>query len=126
VHRDICPENIVLTGLPADPENPVSTDWTTQFKLIGFNEVKSEFSKAHEYFVAPEVIQFGSSEGDSVKRDIWAVGVLTYLLFSGDMFDFNDGEVPFENEVWKDVSITAKDFILSLLTPQPLSRPNSL
>ena len=93
--------------------------------MIGFNEENSEYSKAHEYFVAPEVIQFGSAEGDSVKRDMWAVGVLTYLLFSGDMFDFTDGEVPFVSEVWKDVSNTAKEFIQTLLTPATLSRPDS-
>ena len=96
------------------------------FKLIGFNDSTCEYSKSHTYFVAPEIIEYGSEEGDSIKRDMWAIGALTYLLFSGDMFDFTDGEIPFENQVWQDVSEDAKSFIQSLLDINASSRLDTI
>jgi Ca2+-binding EF-hand superfamily protein len=88
------------------------------------------------YTVAPEVIRGGYDE----RGDIWAMGVITYLLLSGETpFGGCDGEdllqvktrilsgrVVFEPpEIWEHVSDMAKEFVLTLLKVDPSERPTA-
>jgi Ca2+-binding EF-hand superfamily protein len=88
------------------------------------------------YTVAPEVIKGSYDE----KCDIWAIGVIAYLLLSGETpFGGVDGEdlmqvrsnilrgsLKFEPaEVWNNVSEFGKDFVRSALNLDPSSRPTA-
>ena len=88
------------------------------------------------YTVAPEIIQGPYDE----KSDIWALGVITYLLLSGETpFGGLDGEnlgqvkeniiraqVLFEPpEIWEHVSEHGKGFVKLLLQADPKKRPTA-
>lgn len=89
------------------------------------------------YSVAPEVISGSYDE----KCDIWAVGVIAFLLLCGDPpfggLDADDnlfavreailsGDYDFEpSETWSLVSQHAKDFVKSLLVIDPSKRPTA-
>jgi calcium-dependent protein kinase len=86
------------------------------------------------YYIAPEVIKKQYSE----KCDLWSIGVLMYILLSGEP-PFNDpradndaimkkveiGKYDIENGVWKQISDPAKDLIKKLLTMDPATRPSA-
>jgi calcium-dependent protein kinase len=138
IHRDLKIENFIFSTTSAESE----------LKMIDFGLSKHfDHGEVHHgeavgtpYTVAPEVIR--GSYGK--KCDIWAIGVITYLLLSGDSpfggFDGFDGPEPFTTvcmnilkgqfqfepaDIWSNVSQPAKDFIQSLLVIDPLVRPNA-
>ena len=76
---------------------------------------ENKFSK---FFVSPE-------KEDSAKKDIWSVGMLTYLLLCGSVEDFSSGVINFDGECWDNVSRMAKNFIRSLLNPKAEKRPTA-
>ena len=114
-------------------------------KLIDFGLSKQFYHAGqvhHEkvgtpYTVAPEIIRGSYDE----KSDVWAIGVITYLLLSGETpFGGIDGEklcvvknnilrgdVRFENEnaAWARVSDSGKAFVKSLLNPDHKKRPTA-
>jgi calcium-dependent protein kinase len=88
------------------------------------------------YTVAPEIIRGSYDE----KCDLWALGVITYLLLCGETpFGGLDGEnmilvkqsilraqVHFEPwEVWEHVSSEGKAFVKRLLQADPKKRPTA-
>ncbi len=101
-----------------------------------FGEVHHE-AVGTPYTVAPEVIRGSYDE----RCDVWAIGVITYLLLSGEppfggcggpetLMQVRDnilkGAFRFEPEdIWHSVSKEAKDFILSLLVLDPMHRPTA-
>ncbi|XP_071868851.1 obscurin isoform X6 [Bombus fervidus] len=73
-------------------------------------------------YVAPEVT---NNEGVSFSTDMWAVGIITYILLSGispfrgnndreTMLKIREGKWEFDDR-WENISEEAKDFIRSLL-----------
>lgn len=103
---------------------------------------KSDEALLHEavgtpYTVAPEIIK-GSY---NCKADIWSIGVITYLLLSGESpFGGIYGEdelqavrnnilvchLPFEpKEIWDEISPEAKKFVRRCLTINPQCRPTA-
>jgi len=115
----------------------------SQIKMIDFGLSKDfTHGQTHKeavgtpYTVAPEVIRGKYDE----KCDMWAIGVLTYLLLCGyppfggcgseSMMTVREkilqGSFQFEPEnVWKQVSSQAKQFISSLLVINPIIRPSA-
>lgn len=78
-------------------------------------------------FVAPEIVNY---EPLSLGTDLWAVGVLTYILLSGASPFLGEDkqetyanvaacQYQFDNEYFSTVSEIAKDFIRSLLIKDP-------
>ena len=87
------------------------------------------------YTVAPEVIQGHYDE----KCDLWAIGVVAFLVLSGEA-PFGDAESPVAElkknilegryhwepaEIWDTVSPQAKDFVQRLLVTDPELRPTA-
>ena len=134
IHRDLKLENFLFDKVGPDGE----------LKMIDFGLSKHFRSGEthHEtvgtrYTVAPEVLKGSYSE----KVDIWAIGVITYLLLSGDA-PFGgclEGESVVEvrnkilnanfsfepEEYWHHVSDQAKQFISELLVLNPRKRPTA-
>lgn len=134
IHRDLKLENFLFHGHGPDAE----------LKMIDFGLSKHFKSGEwhHEpvgtrYTVAPEVLKKTYDE----KADVWAVGVITYLLLSGvapfggcsedeNVQDIRrrilNADYTFEpHEYWSHVSDSAKDFIAKILVVDPALRPTA-
>ena len=105
-------------------------------KHFNHDGFKHSDSVGTPYTIAPEIIKGEYDE----KVDVWALGVITYLLLCGDPpFGGMDGEalltirknilecnLVFEpKETWDGVSDTAKNFVKRLLTEDPEKRPSA-
>mmetsp|Transcript_116265 Transcript_116265/g.205586 ORF Transcript_116265/g.205586 Transcript_116265/m.205586 type:complete len:373 (+) Transcript_116265:76-1194(+) len=86
IHRDIKPENIMFTDASADP---VSPGHKKSIKLIDFDtcqEYEPMSPKAKHVvgtmgYIAPEALK-----GEyTPASDLWSVGVILYILMTGDM-----------------------------------------
>lgn len=120
IHLDIKPENIVLKN---KKENKVKLIDFGLAKIIPPGEVVKAITGTPE-FVAPEVINY---EPVGTPTDMWAIGVLTFILLSsgaspflGDdpnetFINIQNVEYRFDEEYFADISPQAKDFISSLL-----------
>lgn len=84
-------------------------------------------------YAAPEIML---KRGHGKPVDMWSLGVITYTLLCGyspfrsenlsDLIEeCKNGRVIFHERYWKDVSKDAKDFILTLLQPDPKNRATS-
>jgi calcium/calmodulin-dependent protein kinase I len=84
-------------------------------------------------YAAPEVML---KQGHGKAVDMWSLGVITYTLLCGyspfrsenlaDLVDeCRSGRIIFHERYWKDVSKDAKEFIMSLLQPNPANRATS-
>jgi calcium-dependent protein kinase len=134
IHRDLKLENFLFSSTATDSE----------LKMIDFGLSKHfRFGEVHHeavgtpYTVAPEVIRGTYDE----RCDIWAIGVITFLLLSGDppfggcggpeplltvRSNILRGDYQFEpQDVWSLVSGKAKEFIKSMLVIDPKHRPTA-
>ena len=137
-HRDLKLENILFSS-----EKPSSPIKIIDFGFSVFLGKNNENSKDKEkkkkkktvykrlkskvgtlYYISPEIIKGNYDE----KCDIWACGVILYILLAGyPPFNGNtDKEVynqitniklDFEKERWKNISKYAKELIKNMLTP---------
>jgi len=134
IHRDLKLENFLFDTTQPDAE----------LKMIDFGLSKHfQTGESHHepvgtrYTVAPEVLMRTYDE----KVDIWAIGVITFLLLSGEspfggccVGDSNavvkdnilNARYSFEpEEYWEHVSDDAKAFISMILVLEPGKRPNA-
>lgn len=129
VHRDIKAENILFEG----------RDISSACKLIDFG-ISLKFTKDSKLkdktgtilYVAPEVLRGSYDE----KCDVWACGVLLYLILCGYppfygssrksvMRKILKDKPTFHGPVWKKVSYEAKELIKLMLTKNPDLRPSA-
>jgi len=134
IHRDLKLENFLFSNSSPDSE----------LKMIDFG-LSKHFQSGdiqHEavgtpYTVSPEVIRGTYDE----RCDVWAIGVISYLLLSGDppfggcggpepllqvRSNILEGKYGFEpKDIWRNVSDRAKEFIVSLLVTDPNNRPTA-
>ena len=142
-HRDLKLENILFSS--ENPKSPIKIidfgfsvfmgknnenskdkdkdkESETDLKKFGFKRLKSKVGTL--YYISPEIIKGNYDE----KCDIWACGVILYILLAGyPPFNGNtDKEVynlitnikyDFEKERWKNISKYAKELIKNMLTP---------
>ncbi|RXN01897.1 Serine/threonine-protein kinase DCLK2 [Acipenser ruthenus] len=115
VHRDIKPENLLVCEYP---------DGTKSLKLGDFGLATVVEGPLHTVcgtptYVAPEII---AETGYGLKVDIWAAGVITYILLCGfppfrsennlqeDLFDqILEGRLEFPSPYWDNITDSAKD-----------------
>lgn len=117
-HRDLKPENILIDG-----EGQVKI---TDFGWAGncSNSMRSTFCGTYDY-VSPEVL---AKKLHNIEVDIWAIGVLTYELLSGEV-PFKDIKnqqaIQLERITFpKEISEKASRFISLFLVKDPLARVN--
>ncbi|XP_046431964.1 death-associated protein kinase 1-like isoform X1 [Neodiprion fabricii] len=126
-HLDIKPENILLSTPPPMPSIKL-IDLGLSHRLTPGSEHRALFGTPE--FVAPEIVNY---EPLSLGTDLWAVGVLTYILLSGASPFLGEDkqetyanvascQYQFDNEYFSSVSTLAKDFIQSLLVKDAKER----
>uniref|UniRef100_A0A3P9JNS0 Serine/threonine-protein kinase DCLK2 n=1 Tax=Oryzias latipes TaxID=8090 RepID=A0A3P9JNS0_ORYLA len=121
VHRDIKPENLLVYE-HADGSNSLKLG---DFGLATVVDGPLYTVCGTPTYVAPEII---SETGYGLKVDIWAAGVITYILLCGfppfrgcsddqeALFDqILMGQLEFPFPYWDNVSETAKELIRSML-----------
>ncbi|CAM9314881.1 unnamed protein product, partial [Ectocarpus fasciculatus] len=143
VHRDLKVENILLQGMGSHSEIKIADFGLSAFVGVGYDAeegLKRKKFKAltdmwgtKEYF-APELIR----RAYGPQADLWAVGCIVYEMLSGDVaFPIHRNEhdssvfkriqeanVSYTSVVWKDISPVAKEFVVGMLNPDPVKRPN--
>ena len=130
IHRDIKPENILITRIE---------DSLYYLKLIDFGSAKDIIKKKKDkkligstYYIAPEV--FGNVY--TKKCDIWSVGVIFYMLMTGEapfnaekeediIIQIKLGNYNMEGERWNQISKEAKDLLKQLLEVDYKKRINA-
>mmetsp|Transcript_3993 Transcript_3993/g.11384 ORF Transcript_3993/g.11384 Transcript_3993/m.11384 type:complete len:1156 (+) Transcript_3993:1893-5360(+) len=134
IHRDLKLENFLFSSSAPDSELKM-IDFGLS-KHFQYGEIQQQ-AVGTPYTVAPEVIRGRYDE----RCDIWAIGVIAFLLLSGDppfggcggpeplmvvRQNILDGAYEFEPfEIWDLVSDSAKEFIHSLLVTNPKFRPTA-
>ncbi|XP_073498617.1 serine/threonine-protein kinase DCLK2 isoform X1 [Phyllobates terribilis] len=121
VHRDIKPENLLVCEYP---------DKTKSLKLGDFGLATIVDGPLYTVcgtptYVAPEII---AEAGYGLKVDIWAAGVITYILLCGfppfrsennlqeDLFDqILIGKLEFPSPYWDNITDSAKELISCML-----------
>jgi calcium-dependent protein kinase len=127
-HRDIKPENFLFA----------SGQDNSKLKLIdfGLSQKKEKWFKGcmsdpvgTVCYMAPEVL----NQKYDQKCDLWSIGVLMYVLLSGILpFNANSKELlfrrilntepTFNENIWNEISLEAKDLIKRLLIKNPEKR----
>lgn len=131
VHRDLKPENLLYLTRAPDSQL-VLADFGIAKMLDTPGEVLTTMAGSFGY-AAPEVML---RQGHGKAVDMWSLGVITYTLLCGyspfrsenltDLVDeCRSGRIIFHERYWKDVSKDAKEFILTLLQPDPKQRATS-
>jgi calcium-dependent protein kinase len=92
VHGDIQPNNIFFRSETEDTVKLI--DFGTSRRIADDHHMHAVYGTA--YFCAPEVIDGDYSE----KCDVWSIGVLLYMLLSG--------QPPFNGAIGKDVTAAIK------------------
>ncbi|XP_076061664.1 death-associated protein kinase 1-like isoform X2 [Oratosquilla oratoria] len=124
-HLDLKPENVML--LSRNQHHIKLIDFGLSCKIDG-KEVKGMMGTAE--FVAPEIVSY---EPLCLATDMWAVGVITYILLSGasPFLGENQQETynnitavdySFDEEYFSGTSDLAKDLISKLLVKDPRKR----
>nr|CAB3236361.1 serine/threonine-protein kinase DCLK2 [Phallusia mammillata] len=121
VHRDIKPENLLVCEYE---------DGSKALKLADFGLATSVTGPLYTVcgtptYVAPEII---AQTGYGVKVDVWAAGIITYVLLCGfppfrsernnqeELFDaILTGDLEFSSEHWEHISSSAKELIQGTL-----------
>ncbi|XP_050520083.1 serine/threonine-protein kinase GL21140 [Daktulosphaira vitifoliae] len=129
VHRDVKPENLLVEF---DERGHV-----LHLKLADFGLSQKVTEPLYMVcgtptYVAPEIL---TQEGYGVKIDVWAAGVILYILLCGfppfvsennsqeELFDdILSGTYGFPEPYWDDVSDEAKDLVCSMLQSNPCLR----
>lgn len=131
VHRDLKPENLLYLTRSADSQL-VLADFGIAKMLESPSEQLTSMAGSFGY-AAPEVML---KKGHGKAVDMWSLGVITYTLLCGyspfrseNLTDLIEecraGRIIFHERYWKGVSQDAKDFILTLLDPNPSQRVTS-
>ncbi|BES87718.1 Death-associated protein kinase [Nesidiocoris tenuis] len=127
-HLDLKPENVLLTDSKTEFPTVKVIDFGLSHRLDTVAEVKAMFGTPE--FVAPEVVNF---ERLTLATDIWAIGVITFILLSGaspflgdtvqeTYSNVSSAIYKFDDVYFDSVSEGAKDFISRLLQKDPKKR----
>ncbi|XP_071401647.1 serine/threonine kinase 17a like [Centroberyx affinis] len=127
VHLDLKPQNILLTS--SRPLGDIRiVDFGLSRRMDNVTEVR-EILGTPEY-VAPEILSY---EPISTATDMWSIGVLIYVMLTGESPFLGDNKqetylnisqvnVDFSQVTFEGVSSLAVDFIKSLLVKNPRKR----
>jgi len=123
-HLSLTPCDILFSR-PGGSEIKIC-DFSLSKRIVGV--VKMEYGQPE--YVAPEIV---NGEGATFASDMWAIGIITYLILSGvsPFRGQNDretlqriqmGDIDFDFELWQNISREAKHFVANLLVYKPEER----
>ncbi|KAM9780115.1 serine/threonine kinase 17a like [Neosynchiropus ocellatus] len=127
VHLDLKPQNILLTS--ARPLGDIRiVDFGLSRRMDNITEVR-EILGTPEY-VAPEILSY---EPISTATDMWSIGVLIYVMLTGEspfqgddkqetFLNISQVNVEYSEDTFEGISSLAVDFIKSLLVKNPRKR----
>ncbi|KAK2723757.1 hypothetical protein QYM36_002189, partial [Artemia franciscana] len=126
VHLDLKPENILCVTRASHSIKLI--DFGLAKQLNGSEPLRVMFGTPE--FIPPEIVSY---EPVTLASDMWALGVVCYVLISGlspfmgdsDAETFSNitrGDYDFDDEAFFSISQEAKDFIASLLAMKPEQR----
>ena len=124
VHRDLKPENLLYLREGPELNNPLKIIDFGLSQEININKILSS-KVGTAYYVSPEILQGKYSE----KCDVWAAGVILYVLLSGEppFNGLSDGVIyskirqfkfNFPEKRWSKISNDAKDLLSKMLVPE--------
>ncbi|XP_062860189.1 serine/threonine-protein kinase H1 homolog [Trichomycterus rosablanca] len=128
-HRDLKPENLLYYHPGADSKIMITDFGLASTRKKG-DECMMKTTCGTPEYIAPEILV---RKPYTNAVDMWALGVISYILLSGTM-PFEDdnrmrlyrqilkGKYSFSGEPWPSVSNLAKDFIDRVLTVDPSER----
>lgn len=128
-HRDLKPENLLYYHPGADSKI-IITDFGLASSRKKGDECLMKTTCGTPEYIAPEILV---RKPYTNAVDMWALGVISYILLSGTM-PFEDdnrmrlyrqilkGKYSFSGEPWPSVSNLAKDFVERVLTVDPSER----
>ncbi|KAM8856465.1 serine/threonine-protein kinase 17B isoform 2-T2 [Spinachia spinachia] len=130
VHLDLKPQNILLTSL-SPPGDIKIVDFGLSRRLGAAGELR-EILGTPEY-VAPEILNY---EPITTATDLWSVGVIAYMLVTGESpfagddkqetyLNVSQVNVDYSREAFSRVSELAVDFVRKLLVKTPEDRPSA-
>jgi serine/threonine protein kinase len=134
IHRDLKPDNILLTTRDRDNMKMKIADFGLARKTLKTRDCQT-FCGTPQYF-APEVINTfkekdsGMSAGYDKPADMWSLGVILYIMLSGvppfeedDLYEqILEGKYEFDVDEWNPISIEAKGLVRKLMTVNPKER----
>ncbi|XP_005750697.1 serine/threonine-protein kinase H1 homolog [Pundamilia nyererei] len=128
-HRDLKPENLLYYH-PGPDSKIIITDFGLASSRKKGGECLMKTTCGTPEYIAPEILV---RKPYTNAVDMWALGVISYILMSGTM-PFEDdnrmrlyrqilkGKYSFSGEPWPSVSNLAKDFVERVLTVDPSER----
>ncbi|KAG7393841.1 hypothetical protein PHYPSEUDO_000018 [Phytophthora pseudosyringae] len=131
-HRDVKPENVLLSDRSAKPNVKVADFGLSRRQRQG-EQIVEKFPNGTVAYWAPEII---TRQPQDFSVDMWAFGVLAYITLTGvhpfdPRGDKSDAEIvkeiahgnyDVENKWYKSLSADAKDFLTRLLDSDPAKR----
>ncbi|ETW78418.1 hypothetical protein HETIRDRAFT_479585, partial [Heterobasidion irregulare TC 32-1] len=131
VHRDLKRVNILYRTRDAHSDIVIA-DFGIAKHLHSSEEQLTSLAGSFGY-VAPEVL---NNKGHGKAVDMWSTGIITYVLLCGYspfrsddvkqlVRETTEAKIEFHERYWKAVSSEAKEFIKSLLNPEPSKRPTA-
>lgn len=124
MHRDIKPENILMVSQDNDTDIKISDFGLAKLSAAYPRKLpRSNSICGSDFYLAPEVIR---QEEYGREIDVWSVGVVAYVVLCGSLPFYDDnlaelyrqivqGDPPFTQSPWEQVSQEAKDFLMGLL-----------
>ncbi|ETE65080.1 Serine/threonine-protein kinase 33, partial [Ophiophagus hannah] len=135
VHRDLKLENILVKSSDIDEENEMKlnikvTDFGLAVQKMGGSESMFQSTCGTPIYMAPEVI---FAHDYSQQCDVWSIGVIMYMLLSGEppfmasseekLFEvIKKGDLHFKQPIWQTVNKAAKNILRLLLKVDPAHR----
>lgn len=130
IHRDLKYENIMFENNKPDAKvKIIDFGLSRKFKVDG-PAIKDHVGTI--YTMAPEVIQGHYTS----KADVWSIGVIAFMLLCSEMPFYGrhrrqvaenimHGRYDMSASIWKNISMDAKEFVISLLVRNPGKRPTA-
>jgi calcium/calmodulin-dependent protein kinase I len=136
VHADLKPENLLITSSPGEELKVKIADFGSAHSLLrGSSEKRKDYTAC---YIPPELIT-GAAAEVTTAADVWALGVVMYILLRGcHPFDLLgcaseadvmravvETEPDFSGEQWAGVSASAKALVQRAMSKDAALRPTA-
>lgn len=123
IHQDVKTENMMIPAGSSEPFRDMKVIDFGFARQVLPGEFLREYCGSYHY-LAPEMI---TRQPYDLKVDLWSVGVVTYILLTGlrpffSQAEATAGAIQWFDEDWEVISPEARDFVVALLTVDPISR----